>query len=58
MANNINWNELKEKGGVAEAIDRACCLYLAPHILDFGLDLEAVKPQLAAMPRTLKALKA
>ena len=46
------------KGGVAEAIDRACCLYVAPHILDFGLDLEAVKPQLAAMPRTLKALKA
>ena len=49
-------NELK--GGVAEAIDRAFCLYVAPHALDCGLDAEALKPQLAAMPRTLKALKA
>ncbi len=46
------------KGGVAEAIDRACCLYVVPHILDNGLDKESVKTQLAAMPRTLKALKA
>ena len=46
------------KGGVAEAIDRACCLYVVPHILDNVLDKESVKTQLAAMPRTLKALKA
>lgn len=49
-------NELK--GGVAEAIDRAFCLYLTAHILERGLDVEAFKPHLAAMPRTLKALKA
>lgn len=46
------------KGGVAEAIDRACCLYVAQHILDFGLDKESIKPLLSAMPRTLKALRA
>ena len=49
-------NELK--GGVAEAIDRAFCLYVAAHILDSGVDVEAIKPHLSAMPRTLKALKA
>ena len=46
------------KGGVAEAIDRAFCLYVVAHILDYSLDMEAVKPELAAMPRALKALKA
>ena len=46
------------KGGVAEAIDRAFCLYVVAHILDCGLDVESIKPELAAMPRTLKALKA
>ena len=45
------------KGGVGEAIDRAACLYVAPHLLDFGVDLEPIKPLLAAMPRTMKALK-
>ncbi len=51
----VTQNEFK--GGVAEAIDRACSLYVTAHILDYGLDKEAMKPQLAAMPRTLKALK-
>ncbi len=46
------------RGGVAEAIDRAFCLWAVPHILCQGLDTEALKPQLASMPRTLKALKA
>ena len=46
------------KGGVAEAIDRAFCLFVTAHILDCGLDAEAVKPELAAMPHALKALKA
>ena len=51
----VTQNEFR--GGVAEAIDRACSLYVTAHILDYGLDKEAMKPQLAAMPRTLKALK-
>ena len=46
------------KGGVAEAIDRAFCLFVVAHILDNSMDVEAVKPELAAMPRALKALKA
>lgn len=46
------------KGGVAEAIDRAFCLFVVAHILDYNMDVEAVKPELAAMPRALKALKA
>ena len=49
-------NELK--GGVAEAIDRAACLYIVPHLLDHKVDLDGVKSLFAAMPRTLKALKA
>ena len=49
-------NELK--GGVAEAIDRAACLYIVPHLLDNAVDLDGVKSLFAAMPRTLKALKA
>ena len=49
-------NELK--GGVAEAIDRAFCLYVAAHMLDCGMDADAIRPQLAAMPRALKALQA
>ncbi|MBR4539924.1 MAG: hypothetical protein IKO52_13940 [Clostridia bacterium] len=49
-------NELK--GGVAEAIDRAACLYIVPHLLDRKVDLDGVKSLFAAMPRTLKALKA
>ena len=49
-------NELK--GGVAEAIDRAACLYIVPHLLDNAVDLDGVKNLFAAMPRTLKALKA
>ena len=49
-------NELK--GGVAEAIDRAVCLYIVPHLLDNAVDLDGVKSLFAAMPRTLKALKA
>ncbi|MBR6185202.1 MAG: hypothetical protein IKQ41_02970 [Clostridia bacterium] len=58
MAHFIATTQNDLKGGVAEAIDRACCLYLAAHILACGLDVEAFKPHLAAMPRTLKALKA
>ncbi len=46
------------KGGVAEAIDRAACLYIVPHLLDNKVDLDGVKSLFAAMPRTLKALKA
>ena len=49
-------NELK--GGVAEALDRAACLYIEPHLLDNAVDLDGVKSLFAAMPRTLKALKA
>ena len=49
-------NELK--GGVAEAIDRAACLYIVPHLLDNAVDLDGVKSLFAAMPRTLKTLKA
>lgn len=46
------------KGGVAEAIDRAVCLYATPYMLGLGKQLDDVKPLLAAMPRTLKALNA
>ena len=49
-------NELK--GGVADALDRAACLYIVPHLLDNEVDLDGVKNLFAAMPRTLKALKA
>lgn len=45
------------KGGVAEAIDRAVCLYAAPYLLGTGKTLDQVKPLLSAMPRTLKTLK-
>lgn len=58
MARFIAATQNEFKGGVAEAIDRAFCLYVAAHILDCGLDTESIKPELAAMPRTLKALKA
>ncbi len=58
MARFIAATQNAFKGGVAEAIDRAFCLYVAAHILDYGLDTEAIRPQLSAMPRTLKALKA
>ena len=43
---------------MAEAIDRAVCLYIVPHLLDNAVDLDGVKSLFAAMPRTLKALKA
>lgn len=46
------------KGGVAEAIDRAASLYIAPYLQGIGKPLEDVRPLLAAMPRTLKLLKA
>ena len=46
------------KGGVAEAIDRAVCLYAAPYLVGWGKKLEEIKPLLSAMPRTLSALKA
>lgn len=42
------------KGGVAEAIDRAVCLYAASYLQD----MEDLKPLLAAMPRTLRVLNA
>ena len=58
MARFIAATQNEFKGGVAEAIDRALCLYVAAHILDCGLEAEGFKPHLAAMPRTLKALKA
>ncbi|MBR1585319.1 MAG: hypothetical protein IJ662_07265 [Clostridia bacterium] len=43
--------------GVAQAMDRAMAIYVAAHVLDCGMDAESLKPLLAAMPRTLKALK-
>ncbi len=58
MARFIAATQNEFKGGVAEAIDRACCLLVAPHILDYSLDMETLKPSFASMPRTLKALKA
>ncbi|MBR3016278.1 MAG: hypothetical protein IKH57_04255 [Clostridia bacterium] len=58
MARFIAATQNEFKGGVAEAIDRAFCLYASAHILAENADMDAVKPQLAAMPHTLKALKA
>ena len=49
-------NELK--GGVAEAIDRAACLYIVPLLLENEVETETVKALFTAMPRTLKALNA
>ena len=43
-------------GGVAEAIDRAVCVYAVPHIQTYKLPADKLKNLLAAMPRTLKAL--
>ncbi|MBR0218962.1 MAG: hypothetical protein IJQ33_07170 [Clostridia bacterium] len=54
----ISATQNEVKGGVAEAIDRAACLYIVPHLLDNKVDLDGVKSLFAAMPRTLKALKA
>ena len=58
MARFIAATQNELKGGVAEAIDRACCLYVTAHALESRADLETIKPQLAAMPRALKALNA
>ena len=46
------------RGGVSEAIDRAVCLYAVPYMQGLGKLLDEITPLLAAMPRTLKALKA
>lgn len=46
------------KGGVSEAIDRAVCLYAVPYMQGLGKLMDEIRPLLAAMPRTLKALKA
>lgn len=46
------------KGGVAEAIDRAVCLYAVPYMIGLGKQLDEIKPLMAAMPRALKALNA
>ena len=43
--------------GVAEALDRAVCLFVVPHLLVYQISVEEIKPLLAAMPRALKALK-
>lgn len=43
-------------GGVAEAIDRAVCYYLVPHMIGYALDAREVRPLLIAMPRAMKAL--
>ncbi len=58
MCRFISATQNEVKGGVAEAIDRAACLYIVPHLLDNKVDQDGVKSLLAAMPRTLKALKA
>ncbi len=58
MCRFISATQNEVKGGVAEAIDRAVCLYIVPHLLDNAVDLDGVKSLFAAMPRTLKALKA
>ena len=49
-------NEFKD--GVVEAIDRACCLYVLPHLRDVKAETESVKSLFTAMPRMLKALEA
>ena len=49
-------NELK--GGVADAMDRAACLFVVPHLLDHEVDAESIVSLFAGTPRTLKALKA
>ena len=58
MCRFISATQNEVKGGVAEAIDRAVCLYIVPHLMDNKVDLDGVKSLFAAMPRTLKALKA
>ena len=58
MCRFISATQNEVKGGVAEAIDRAACLYIVPHLLDNKVDLDGVKSLFAAMLRTLKALKA
>ena len=45
-------------GGVAEALDRAVCLYVLPHLRDQGVDVDPVKPLFIAMPRATKCLNA
>ena len=49
-------NELK--GGVAEALDRAVCLYVLPHLRDKGVDVASVKDLFVAMPRATRYLNA
>lgn len=44
-------------GGIAEAMDRAVCAYLVPHMRAYQLDAKEILPLLSAMPRALKALK-
>lgn len=46
------------KGGVAEAIDRAVCLYTVPYLKENEVELGEVKSLFTAMPRTMKALNA
>ena len=58
MCRFISATQNEVKGGVAEAIDRAVSLYIVPHLLDNKVELDGVKSLFAAMPRTLKALKA
>ena len=58
MARFISALQNDLKGGLAEAIDRAVCLYAVPYLLGRKADLDAVLPLLSAMPRTLKSLNA
>lgn len=44
-------------GGVAEAIDRAVCCFIVPHIRFYSLPADELKSVLAAMPRALRELK-
>ena len=53
---SVTQNEFK--GGVIEAMDRAACLYVLPHLRDRGADVDSVKTLFAAMPRMIKALEA
>jgi len=47
---------LQDELGVAEALDRAVCYFVVPHLQAYKISVDEIKPLLSAMPRTLKAL--
>ena len=58
MARFIASTEKDFTGGVAEAIDRAVCLFAVPFLTGGEAELDGVRSLLAAMPRALKRLNA